>query len=79
MQIENKNWLGKNLMARGRLPLAQALGGRRKTKKAAKTQRLRRQSLRGFQFNGLTVCCPGFIPGIFKTLWQEHTLVNILF
>jgi hypothetical protein len=33
MQIENKNWLGKNLLASGCLSFAQARGGRRKTKK----------------------------------------------
>jgi hypothetical protein len=49
MQIENKNWLGKNLLARGCLPFAQALAGRGETKKTTKTQRLRRDSLRGFQ------------------------------
>jgi hypothetical protein len=48
MQIENKNWLGKNLLASICLSFAQAHGGRRKTKKATNPQRLRRQSLRGF-------------------------------
>jgi hypothetical protein len=67
-------------MARDCLSFAQARGGRRKTKKATNPRRLRRQSLRGFQFiSSVTVCCPGFIPGVFKTIGQKPAFVNILF